>query len=307
MSALLAPFKALADETRLRLLRVLNLASFNVGELCEVMDMGQSRISRHLKILQDAGLVRSRREGTWIYYALPRPLEEPDLPRSLLELLAIQPEEHPEDRLRAVETLKLRGSRSRQFFEEVAPRWHEVRRRTQGEASHVEELRRGIPASELLVDLGSGTGEFLLDLADRSRRLIGIDRSPRMIAEAERRRDEAQVANVEYRLGTLEHLPLRDAEAEVAVANMVLHYVADPAQVLQEVHRTLTPGGTFHIADLTAHSQEWMREELNHQWLGFEPDDLVSWLTQAGFTEVTTQRLERRGEGPDVLLASGRR
>ena len=309
MLPLVTRFKALADATRLRILDVLRLASFNVGELCAILDMGQSRISRHLRILQEADLLRSRRDGTWIYYALPRPSPEADenLSRGLLDLLARQAESHPEDRARALETLQLRASRSRQFFEEVVPRWDEVRRRIQGDADHMEELLRLIPRSDLLVELGSGTGEFLLDLAERSEKLIGIDRSPRMIAEAERRRDEARVGNVEYRLGTLEHLPLRDGEAQTAVANMVLHYVADPALVLREVHRALRPGGTLLIADLTHHSEEWMREELNHQWLGFEPEDLMSWLRESGFHEVQTRTISPRGEGPDVLLASGRR
>lgn len=307
MTAPLTLFKALADASRLRLLRVLELSAFSVGELCRILDMGQSRVSRHLRILQDAALLRSRRQGTWVYYSLPRGPGDEGLATELLRVLAIQPSDHPEDRTRALETLELRSQRTSRFFDRVAPRWAEMRRQHLPDGAYLRELHHEMDACPVLADLGSGAGDLALELAATHQRVIGVDRSASMLAEAERRRSRAHLENVEFRLGTLEHLPLRDAEAGGAIMNMVLHYVADPPAVLREIHRALAPGGRLCIADLEAHPHEWMREQLNHQWLGFEPDELSSWLHQAGFEDVHTRTHQGPGEGPTVLLASGRR
>ena len=310
MSPLLPVFKALADATRLRILRTLQVSHFNVGELCTILQLGQSRVSRHLKILSDAGLLRSRREGSWVYYGLPQrdSDQDPALSR-LLEVLADSPEDEEavQDRARALETLELRSRRSRQYFEEVASHWDQEKRRFLGEMPYLGAVEAAVPECEVLADLGSGTGDLLLQRAPRHARLIGVDHSTRMIAEAERRRDAAGADHIEFRLGALEHLPLRDGEADAAVVNMVLHHVADPPAVLREIHRAIGPGGTLVIADLAAHSEEWMREELNHQWLGFEAEDLASWLESAGFDSVTTRTCPTGEGAPPVLLATGRR
>lgn len=310
MSPLLPVFKALADATRLRILRTLQVSHFNVGELCTILQLGQSRVSRHLKILSGAGLLRSRREGSWVYYGLPREEHGQAVgTRGLLEILDASPEDAQdrEDRARALETLELRSRRSQQYFEEVASHWDQEKRRFLGEMPYLDEVEAAVPECEVLADLGSGLGDLLLQRAPRHGKLIGVDQSTRMIAEAERRRDQLGAANVEFRLGALEHLPLRDGEAGAAVVNMVLHHVADPPAVLREIHRAIGPGGTVVIADLAAHSEEWMREELNHQWLGFEPEDLASWLETAGFDTVTTRTCPTGDGTPPVLLATGRR
>lgn len=305
MTSLLPFFKALADESRLRLIQVLMLGSFNVGELCEMLELGQSRVSRHLKILADAGLLASRREGTWVYYRLPR--DAGPVTSSLLGWLREQGGGQAEDHRRALEALERRALRSRSYFEDVAPRWSEVKRRFLGDGAYLAELETELPGCPVLVDVGSGTGDLLLGRRGRHEQLIGVDRSARMIAEAERRRDAAGAANIEFRLGSAEHLPLADGEAQAAIVNMVLHYVADPAAALREVGRALTPGGTVVVADLEAHSQDWMRDELNHQWLGFEPGDLEGWLAAAGFEDVRTRTRAASPGGPNVLLATGRR
>ncbi len=313
MTDALPQLKALADSSRLRLLRVLELGAFNVGELCGILEQGQSRVSRHLKILADAGLVRSRRQGSWVYYSLPAASEagaapsRPDLATGLLATLAACTPAPADDRQRALEVVDLRERRTRQFFDTVAPRWSELRDELLGATDYLPTFEAGVPDEAVLLDLGTGTGELLFDLAPRLARGIGVDRSAAMLAEAERRKSERGLANVEFRLGTLEHLPLRDAEASAATAHMVLHYVEDPARVLREVHRTLEPGGTVHLADLASHDRDWMRDKLNHRWLGFEPETLGGWLKAAGFQRVKTRTLERPGGAPDVVLASGRK
>lgn len=304
----LALFKALADQSRLRILRVLELGTFSVGELVELLELGQSRVSRHLKILAEAGLVTVRRDGTWAWYTL-RPKGDGGLADKVVAALAAEPDASPTDRERALAVLDRRERASRQYFEEVAPDWGAIRARQLGGLDYRDRLLATLGRARTAGDLGCGTGDLLLALAPRVGRAIGVDRSERMLAEAARRRDRAGAANVELRLGELEHLPLRDGELDGAVVDMVLHFVADPPAVLREVGRALAPGARLVLADFAAHRHEWMRDQLQHRWLGFEPRELETWARDAGFTGLATDSLKCPGsaDAPDVLLLSGTR
>lgn len=281
---LLATLKALADENRLRLVAVLARGEFTVQELTAILASGQSRISHHLKVLAEAGLVAVKRQGTWAYYRLA---ETEGLAGALLKPLRERFGElpgHQDDLLRLARILEERRRASRDFFERHARQWDEMAATVLPIAAHRAELLAQIPSAELIVEIGVGTGVLLAELSRRGERVIGIDHAPAMIGQARQRLLEDGLTNVELRLGEMSHLPLADATASVILLNMVLHHAADPAGVFLELRRVLAPAGHLVIADLMRHEEEWVRSELADQWLGFERCELEGWLNAAGFT-----------------------
>jgi len=273
-------FKALSDETRLRLLNILEFREFNVQELMGVLDMGQSRISRHLKILQDGGLIEYRRDGLWSFYravdhgpgrrffdSIRYLFEEGSIYRRDLETAAS-----------LIETGKLR---LRRFFDSVASNWENMKRSVIGELDLVGEIAKRIPSAESAADLGCGSGALLERIAGTVNTVIGVDSSREMLAETAKRLGR-KAAAVDLRIGELEHLPLRDGETEVAIINLVLHHLRNPRQGLMEARRILRAGGTLILADFHKHEQEMMRSRYGDRWLGFPAEDIESWLADAG-------------------------
>ena len=282
MEDILRPLKASADPNRLRLLRILAAGPFNVAELTEILDVGQSTVSRHLRVLADAGLVQARRTGTWAWYSLPAAAE--GFAGRLLGLLA---EDNANgDRAAIREVVERRRRATSAFFRRSAPVWDALRESALGPPVHLESLVNAVPAGGTVVDLGTGTGVLLEKLAPRAQRLIGVDASPEMLDVARRHIDAAGWGHVELRLGALEHLPLSDGEADTMVANMVLHHVASPQEALREMRRGLKPQGRLIVADLEEHAAESFWQTLGAQWPGFRRDDVARWLEAAGFADV---------------------
>ncbi|MFN8178841.1 MAG: metalloregulator ArsR/SmtB family transcription factor [bacterium] len=283
MEELLRPLRASADPNRLRILRILAAGPFNVAELTEILDVGQSTVSRHLKILADAGLVQARRSGTWAWYSL-HPAAEGFAGR----LLALLAEDTGADGDRAAirEVVDRRRRATSAFFRRTASVWDALRESTLGPSTHLGQLVGAVRPGGTVVDLGTGTGVLLEKLAPRSQRLIGVDASPEMLDVARRHVEAAKLSHVELRLGALEHLPLSDGEADTMVANMVLHHVANPPEVLREIRRGLKPQGRLVVADLEEHAAESFWQTLGAQWPGFRHEDVARWLDAAGFVDV---------------------
>jgi len=289
---MLDTLKALADPCRLRLTAVLLAGEFTVQELTRIMDMGQSRISRHLKILTEAGVLTVKRQGTWSYYrageansffAAIRPALEPEM-----EKLA----ERKQDLAAIAEVLEERRRRSQEFFDQHARQWDELARALLPLPEYRQQLLALVPTDVTMLEIGVGTGGLLTELAARAARVIGVDHSPAMLEEARRRLLDRGVSGVELRLGEMTHLPLPDSSVSCVVANMVLHHAADPAAVLTEIRRVLLPGGVLLLADLARHEREAAREQLADQWLGFEESELTGWLLAAGLVVVSCERIE---------------
>ncbi|MFP5239457.1 MAG: ArsR/SmtB family transcription factor [Acidobacteriota bacterium] len=270
----LAAFKALADETRLRLMRLLTRHELNVGEIVAVLGMGQSRISRHLRILVESGLLAARRDGLWVFYgAQPSALLEAVTP-----LIAdCGPEE---DLRRAGEVLEARNRETRSFFNAIAPDWRAMRREVLGDLDLEGLILARLPQCGTIADLGCGPGELLAALSAKCQRLIGVDASPAML-ELARRAPGLGAASL--RVGELEHLPLADAEADIAVLSLTLHHLSDPARALREARRVVAPGGRLIVVDYLKHDAELMRQRYGDRWLGFDPAEVRAWLEQAGF------------------------
>jgi len=276
-------FKALADNTRLRLIAILDRGEFTVQELVDILSMGQSRVSRHLKILAEAGIIDVKREGTWAYYRLEpsSALFNAQLP--LLRRHFPELEGASADSERITTVLAERRQRSQAFFEQHAKEWDRLVNDLLPTPDYLATLLETLEEYGLLVEIGIGTGTLLADLSRISSRVIGVDHAPAMLQLARERLSERNLQNVELRLGEMEHLPLESAEADVALLNMVLHHAASPETVLNEVARVLRPGGRLLIFDLRRHHEEWVRDKLADQWLGFECEELVEWCQCAGF------------------------
>ena len=277
----LSALRALADDTRLRFYNILSHQELNVNEIVRVMAMGQSRVSRHLKILTEAGLLTSRRDGLWVYYSTNEAEEVETLGSAVRALVEREPSIRA-DLLRTQEIVRERSRRTQQFFDSIAGSWEDLKREIYGEFDLNAEIMRHVNESGTVVDVGCGTGDLIDLLQNKADRVIGVDSSPGMLEQA-RHRFEGQ-NRIELRLGEVEHLPLSDSEADLAVMNMVLHHLSQPEGAIREVGRTLKPGDPFLIAELEKHDLDSMREAFGDRWLGFDRRDVQRWLKSAGFT-----------------------
>ena len=284
MDALYRRLSLLSEPVRVRLLSVLAHEELGVGELCRVLQLPQSTVSRHLKILRTEGVVRRRAEGT---RALLRMVDDLDgdwvaLWQPVHERFT-RSHQHDEDQARLAAALEARQTDSSTFFGRVHAQWDQLRGELFGERFWSGALAALAPADGVVVDLGCGTGATLERLAPWVKRAVGVDREPAMIRAASQRL--SGLPNVELREGSLQHLPLGDGEANVALCTLVLHHVDDPASVFREVRRVLAPGGRFVLVDMVAHDRSDWRHTMGHRWLGFSPEQLLQWGREAGLGE----------------------
>lgn len=278
----LSLLKSLADSTRLRLVALLCQGEFTVQELTEILGMGQSRVSRHLKLLLDEKILSVRRQGTWSYY---RVSQENALFGAIWPALEASVTEGASggDDLRAMAAIyEKRRRKSQDFFNHHANEWDGLSHRLLPTVPYSENLLARIHPCENLVEVGVGTGNLLPLLMSRAQTVIGVDQSPAMLAQARQRIGQKEPGQVELRLGEMSHLPVLSASANTVLVNMVLHHAADPENVFKEFARVMREDGTLVIADLLPHQHEWARDSLADLWLGFEYGDLERWLEAAG-------------------------
>lgn len=286
-------YRALADESRLRLVNILNAGRYNVQELTSILELAQPTISHHLKVLQAAQIVAAEREGTWAYYTLnanESALPAASITKNFLELAAI-PAQSPlsykfgTDLLAAHKLVDKRREESRRFFDSVARDWKSLRVQQQSHQTFMPKLLTQIEPGSILLELGCGSGALLEQILPRQAVTIGVDYSDAMLNEAKFNLGE-KAAQVDFRLGYLEHLPLADKSVEQVVAYMVLHHVSSPLEVLRDCLRVLKPGGKVAIVDLSSHQDEQMRERFGDLWLGFDPPQFRAWGKKAGFCDI---------------------
>ncbi len=304
--AIFEDLTALADATRSRMLLLLERHELTVGELCAVLQLPQSTVSRHLKTLADASWVSSRRDGTSRYYTLALDDRAPAT-RRLWTLLREQVNTTPgadQDARRLKTVLARRQTKSQQFFESAAGQWDKLREELFGRASHLQALAALIDPSWTVGDLGCGTGQVAAALAPFVSRVIAVDRSGEMLQAARRRARDAH--NVDVRRGDLESLPIDDASIDAATVLLVLHHLPAPAAALSEAARVLRPGGRIVIADMLPHDHEEYRQQMGHVWLGFGDDQMRRLLAAAGFRDVRIVPLPTSpdAKGPALFVAS---
>ncbi|MFC2156312.1 ArsR/SmtB family transcription factor [Acidobacteriota bacterium] len=281
-------FKALSDETRMRLLHLSIHFELNVNEIVGIMGMGQSRISRHLKILTDCGLLTFRKDGLWVYYSAASEGAGFELIESIKYIFNLD-SIFKKDQKAATACLAERSEKTARFFDSIAVNWELLKSEILGDVDLNSNILRILPSVETIVDLGCGTGDLLPLLKKKARQVIGVEKSARMLEEA-RKYFAPEKNGIDIRIGELEHLPLRDEEADAAVTNMVLHHLPEPRKAFEEAFRVLKPGGILLIIDLLSHQDEGMREKYGDLWLGFSTETLEKWLTEKGFTQ---QKIER--------------
>jgi ArsR family transcriptional regulator len=307
--SLLDSFSALADATRCRMLWLLDRHELTVSELCTVLQLPQSTVSRHLRLLSDAGWVTSRRDGTSRYYALS--LDGPSGPRAQIwDLTRAQVSGRAgadQDARRLARVLSGRREASQQFFATSAGQWDRLREELFGRDFVPAALLGLLPSDWVVGDLGCGTGALLPALAPHVARVIGVDASGEMLAAARDRVRE--LPNVELREGALESLPLADASLDAVTLMLVLHHLPAPADALAEAARVLKPGGRLLIVDMTSHDREEYRQRMGHVWLGFSDEQIQRYLAQAGFGDVRISPLspEAEAKGPSLFVAAAKR
>ena len=306
VSAIFDDLTALADATRSRMLLLLERNELTVSELCAVLQLPQSTVSRHLKTLADARWVTSRREGTSRYYTLALD-DRAATTRRLWSLLREQVSGTPgadQDARRLKGILARRQSKSQEFFESAAGQWDKLREEMFGAASHLQALPGLLDDEWTVGDLGCGTGQVAAVLAPFVARVVAVDRSEEMLQAARRRLRDAR--NVEVRRGELEALPIADATLDAATLLLVLHHLPDPAAALGEAARVLRPGGRLLIADMLPHDREEYRQQMGHVWLGFDGDHMRRLLETAGFERIRLVPLPPRtgARGPALFVAT---
>ena len=297
---------SLADPTRLRLVRLLERHELGVVELCDVLQLPQSTVSRHLKVLTDEGWTRSRRQATTHLYRTL--LDELDVPQRKLWLLAREQTEGwpqvAQDRLRLARRLRQREMNSEEFFAGAAGQWDKLRRELYGEHFSIAAMLALLPRDLVVADLGCGTGNVAATLAPNVKQVIGIDSSAAMLKAAKKRL--ADVANVDLRRGELEQLPIEDASCDAALLLLVLSYVDDGQRVLREAFRILKPAGRVVIVDLLPHDRDDFRRQLGQVSLGFSQETMTAALSACGFAGAATHALapEPNVKGPALFLST---
>ena len=295
----------LSDPLRCRMLLVLESHELTVSELCTVLQLPQSTVSRHLKTLADAGWVTSRREVTSRYYSMTV-AELDEGAQRLWPLIREQVEqtsgaEHVARRLKSV--LAKRRSKSEEFFSSASGEWDQLREEMFGSTFHLHGLLALLDPNATVGDLGCGTGQLSASVAPHVGRVIAVDSSADMLHAARER--VANQPKVELRLGSLEKLPITDDQLDIAMLGLVLHHVPDPALALADAARTLRPGGRLLIIDMFPHDRAEYQQQMGHVWLGFPEAQLRKLLTSAGFDNVRihTLPIDDDAKGPALFAA----
>jgi ubiquinone/menaquinone biosynthesis C-methylase UbiE/DNA-binding transcriptional ArsR family regulator len=298
----------LADPTRSRILLLLEGTELTVGELCQVMQLPQSTVSRHLKILSDEAWVVSRDSGASRFYTLRTSRLDPFAKRlwTVVREQVSSSAAAQQDARRRTSVLAERRGKMKSFFSDTAGSWDQVRMELIGARTDLLALLDLFDESWTVGDLGCGTGLLSEALGPVVKRVIAVDESGAMLSGARKRL--APLENVEVRSGSVESLPIDDGELDVALLFMVAHFVLEPAKVLAEAHRVLKTGGRLVILDLTSHEREEYSLQMGHVWQGFSEEQLRSWVQDAGLSVARYRVLpaDPRAKGPALfsLVAS---
>ncbi len=293
-------FKALSDETRLRVLNLLYKKELNVNEIVSILNMGQSRISRHLKILSDTSLIFSRKDGLWVFYKADESGFSGEL-KKLIDSRLQKEDLFLLDIINLDNYIKERGEKGKEYFNKIASDWKKIRGKILGELDLNSEIVKVAGKCRCAADLGCGNGELTELLLYGSEKVIGVDRSSGMLDEAGKYLKSLGRDSFDLRLGELAHLPVRDGETDCAVINMVLHYLDDPSAAVAEAGRIVKSGGRLVIAELESHGDESLRRSYGHRWLGFAPETVKSWIKLGGFSFKKLKRFTA-ANGLNVVL-----
>lgn len=307
MDQLLQGFRAAAEPTRLRILTLCARSELTVSDLTAILRQSQPRVSRHLKVLVEAGLLQRLREGTWAFYRVADTGPAAGLARGLVALVPAENDVVARDLERLEAVKKARADVASAFFSRNASHWDSIRKLYIDDEEVERALLTLLPRDEVrgLLDIGTGTGRILEVFGPDLVRGVGIDLSREMLTVARVNLDKRGLRNCHVRYGDMNQLPLAHESFDAVTFHLVLHYAEDPAAAVKEAARFLEPGGRLVVVDFAPHEEENLRRQHAHRWLGFEDGDVESWFRGAGLSPGRTIRLP--GQPLTVCLWSAKR
>ena len=286
LDTLLVGLRAAGEHTRLRILALCARGELSVTELTQILGQSQPRVSRHLKLMVEAGLLERLPEGAQVYFRVSDRAEASSLAHALVRLIPASDASLNRDLSRLQQVRDTRKQRAQEYFHKVAKNWDRIR------SMHVpqQQLEEAVldvvgqePVGELL-DIGTGTGRMLEILAHRVQRGVGVDLSSGMLAVARSNIERAGLGHVYVRQGDMYQLPVEDASVDLAILHLVLHYSDDPSEVIREASRVLRPDGRLIVVDFAVHTEEYFRSEFKHHRLGFSDDEIHQCFDAAGIS-----------------------
>lgn len=304
VNALLAVLRAAGEETRIRVVALLAGAELTVKDLTTILGQSQPRISRHLKLLTEAGLVERHPEGAWVFYRLTDAGPARQLTRDFLAAISIDDAVLARDRERLAEVKREHAEQAQRYFAKNAGAWDTIRALHVSESA-VETAMRGVLGErpfDSLLDLGTGTGRLLEVFAPLYSRAVGVDSSTEMLAVARANLGRAGIGAAQVRLGDIYNLPFSRNSFDVVTVHQVLHYLDDPERAVREAARVLRPGGRLLIVDFAPHAHEFLREAHAHRRLGFAHDAVRQWFAGAGLDCDKVADLAGEGTGDKLTV-----
>jgi ubiquinone/menaquinone biosynthesis C-methylase UbiE/DNA-binding transcriptional ArsR family regulator len=282
--ALNVALKAAGEETRLRVLALLAEAELTVSDLTDILRQSQPRISRHLKLLVEAGLIERFREGTWAFFRLAEHGGGAEVARGLLDHLDPADPTIARDRERLASVRQARAAAAQAYFSAHAANWDRIRQLHVADDAVEDAIRAALADKPFrsLLDLGTGTGRMLELFGPQIERGLGLDLSLDMLLLARDRLERAGLKNCSVRQGDLYDLPIGDDAFDVVILHQVLHFLDDGGRAIREAARVLAPGGRLLVVDFAPHEQEFLREQFAHRRLGFTPETVTQWIAAAG-------------------------
>lgn len=306
MEPALAALNAAAEETRLRLLALLAQSELTVSEVVTILGQSQPRVSRHLRLLVEAGLVERRREGAWAFFRLAPAGETGAMARQLAAWLDPADPVLAEDMTRLADVRHARAENAARYFAIHAAEWDDIRSLHIPEALVEDAMRKAVgdrPA-HCVLDLGTGAGRMLELFAPLADQAIGVDLSTAMLAVARGRMEKTGLRNVQLRQGDIYALPVERNSVDLAIMHQVLHYLDDPARALREAARVLAPGGRLLVVDFAPHQEEALRDKHAHRRLGFSTSEIAGLLAQAGLeTRLHRELAPDAREGAKLIVS----
>jgi ArsR family transcriptional regulator len=290
---IVARLKAAAEPTRLRILRLLLNGEFNVKDLTQLLGQSQPRVSRHIKLLAEAGLIERYQEGSWVFVRGAADAGVRKFVNSALAMIAVNDPQTLRDRERADQIRASRAALAQAYFDENAAEWDRIRSLHIAECTVEEAILDALGPGpyDLLLDLGTGTGSLLELASGRARQLAGIDTNREMLKCARVRLDKAGLTNCSVRLADIYNLPFSESSADAVLIHQVLHFLDNPKAALAEAARVLKPGGRLAIIDFAPHNLEFLREEHAHVRLGFAASEIAAWLNELGIPSSSYREL----------------
>ena len=306
MESLLSALKAAGEETRLRLLAVLNYGELTVTELAHILGQSQPRVSRHLKLLTEAGLVLRYPEGSWVFYRLSDQGHSADIVSAVVSMLPGDDLILQRDYDRFLQVQSNRSEKAQNYFSSNAENWETLRNLHIADSQIESKMLKMLGDREIneFVDFGTGSGRMLELFGPRATKAVGFDLNAEMLALARMRLEELSLTNCQVRLGDVTLLPLKSASADLIIIHQLLHFLDDPAAAISEAARILAPNGLLMVVDFAPHEIETLREHHEHRRLGFSQDEILRIFDDVDIMSQDYVHLDKRGTklGPSDSL-----